>query len=128
MELPRRPAPETRYIDATEPRVTVVGGLGAGDTTIVFVYGEHDYGSRAVLEDALAGIDGPVLVDLAWCDFVDTAVVSVIFAAHTRLARAGHELELIVPANHEHIARRLQVLHADSVVVVHESLPGELRG
>jgi anti-anti-sigma regulatory factor len=77
------------------PRVQTTTGLGyRRDIAIVFLYGEHDYGSRAMLETELAPLGGTVVVDLSWCAFLDSSIISIILAKHTQLQREGGHLGL----------------------------------
>ena len=66
------------------PRVQTTTGLGyRRDIAVVFLYGEHDYGTREMLERELVPLDGTVVIDLSWCAFLDSSIISIILSKHT---------------------------------------------
>jgi anti-anti-sigma regulatory factor len=118
---PITPAPRDAS-DAT-PRVRTVTGLGHRcEVVVVFVHGEHDYGSRTVLEEALAPLGGAVVVDLSWCAFLDSSIVAVILSKHAELKKSGDRLEVIIPPAQEHLASLFDVLGLRALVQVRERL------
>jgi anti-anti-sigma factor len=75
--------------------------------------------------ETLAGVDGNVLVDLSDCEFIDSSVISVLLERAGKVKRDGHRLELVVPPANETIARVLNIVRADAVLVVHLERPTE---
>ena len=99
----------------------MVAGLGDGrDVAVVFLHGEHDYGSRTLLERELAPLGGTVVVDLSGCAFLDSSIIATILAKHAELERAGDHLEVIIPAAHEHLASLFDLLGLRALVRVRE--------
>jgi anti-anti-sigma regulatory factor len=94
-----------RSEEARPQTLRVVKGLGhAHGSTVVFLYGEHDYASRHAVEFALDPLSGHVVVDLSWCAFLDSSIIAMLLAKHAALARAGTELEIVFPPRHDHLA------------------------
>jgi anti-anti-sigma regulatory factor len=112
------------YLEPRDARVRVVDGLGSRDPiAVVVLYGEHDYASREVLEDALEPIASNVLVDLSWCAFLDSSIVAVILAKHAELEAQGRWLELVVPSRHTDLARAIDRLGVSQLLAVREPAP-----
>jgi anti-anti-sigma factor len=111
---------------ATPPRIEVElqPANAPAYAAIVSLHGEHDLATSGDVESALAGIYGPVLVDLTACEFVDTTVVRIILAKRLELEREGHRLELVIPPENQ-INRTLEVLGLASFMIVHERVPGD---
>jgi anti-anti-sigma regulatory factor len=107
------------------PMVRVEPGLGLPQRpiTAVFLLGEHDFGCRELVEDALAPLHADLLVDLSWCTFIDSAVIASIIAKHRALAEEGHRLELIVPPAHTELSRTFERLGARSILPVRDAPP-----
>jgi anti-anti-sigma regulatory factor len=107
------------------PLVRTERGLGLPHqpVTVVFLHGEHDFGSRGLVADALEPIDGDVLVDLSWCTFVDSSVIALILGKHAALESAGHTLEIILPPSHGHLTRTFDRLGARTVVPIRDAPP-----
>ena len=104
------------------PRVHTTTGLGyRRDIAVVFLYGEHDYGSRAMLETELAPLVGTVVVDLSWCAFLDSSIISIILSKHTQLEREGGHLEVIIPPTQEHLANLFGVLGLQGTLDVRDA-------
>ena len=96
---------------ARAPRVQTTTGLGyRRDIAVVFLYGEHDYGTREMLEGELAPLDGTVVIDLSGCAFLDSSIISIILSKHTQLEREGGHLEVIIRPTQEHLASLFGVL------------------
>jgi anti-anti-sigma regulatory factor len=107
------------------PLVRVEHGLGLPQrpVTAVFLHGEHDFGCRELVDDALAPLHTDLLVDLSWCTFIDSAVIGSILAKHQLLAEEGHRLELIVPPAHTQLWRTFERLGARSILPVLDAPP-----
>ena len=107
------------------PSVRVCPQLGSErrSVTVVFVHGQHDFASRDLLARTLAPLRGHVLVDLSWCTFVDSSVISTILARHGELTREGGQLELIVPRTNEPLTRTFRRLGASALLPVHDGRP-----
>ena len=118
-------APPTRESgERSGPRVRIVDGLGGHDPiTVVVVYGEHDHAVRALLGDALAGIETNVIVDLTWCAFIDSSIVAVLLEQHAALVTEGRWLELVVPGRNREVARAIERLGVGHLVPVREAVP-----
>jgi anti-anti-sigma factor len=94
-----------RFDRARPQALRVVEGLGRGHgSTVVFLYGEHDYASRTAVESALDPLSGHIVVDLSWCAFLDSSIIAMLLAKHAALARDGAELEIVLPARHDHLS------------------------
>jgi anti-anti-sigma factor len=89
---------------------------------VVHVRGGHDIATSRQLRDALAQVDGDVLLDLSDCAFIDSSVIFVIFADSNRRTEAGHRLELLAPRTNAAIRRTLEIARARDILPVHESL------
>jgi anti-anti-sigma regulatory factor len=102
----------------------VVEGLGhAHGSTVVFLYGEHDYASRGAVESALDPLSGHVVVDLSWCAFLDSSIIAMILAKHAALARDGTELEIVLPPRHDHLAATFHQLGVRHLLHVRDAPP-----
>jgi anti-anti-sigma regulatory factor len=105
-------------------RFRVVTNLGQWrETSVVFLFGEHDYSTRGTLESALAPLTGHVVIDLSWCEFVDSSVIAVMLAKHVSLASEGGRVELVAPPTHAHLMRSVETLGIRTIVGVHDD-PG----
>jgi anti-anti-sigma regulatory factor len=109
------------------PTVRVRTGLGDArrPTTVIHVVGEHDYGSRAMLVEALEPVDGHVIVELSSCTFIDTSAIGAIIGKALALGKAGHRLELVVPRSAP-LARTVDRLQVGMLVPVLDALPQAL--
>jgi anti-anti-sigma regulatory factor len=104
-------------MDELEPAraasIRVRDGLGESQRpiTLIHVYGEHDFGSRAILASALAPLEGHVVIDLTPCTYLDSAVIGAILGKALALGKAGYRLELVVPdsGSVSHIVKRLGI-------------------
>jgi anti-anti-sigma regulatory factor len=112
------------------PFVRVEPGLGRPrrPITAVFLHGEHDFGSRALVDDALASIHSDVLVDLSWCTFVDSSIIAMILAKHAALEREGRQLEVILPPTQTHLSRTFDRLGARQLMSVLDAPPSTRPG
>jgi anti-anti-sigma regulatory factor len=107
-----------------EPTVTVElrPGREAGYAAVVDVCGEPDIATSDDVAEALRGLEGSVLVDLAECRFLDSSVISVLLADLRRRTHEGYGLDL-VPQSNRQISRILQVSSIRSLRSVHEHGP-----
>ena len=85
--------------------------------------GEHDYGSKGRVEQALADLNGHVLIDLTDCDLIDTSIINVLLTKHRELQRAGFKLELIIPSTQVHLSRTFDLLGIRNLVTIREDRP-----
>jgi anti-anti-sigma factor len=89
---------------------------------VVRMHGGHDIATSRELRDALAPLEGDVLLDLSDCQFIDSSVIFVIFAEANRRTEHGTRLELLVPRGNTAIRRTLEIACAREILPVHESL------
>jgi hypothetical protein len=104
--------------------VEVRSRLGSAGTpvTVIDAFGEHDYAARGVLASTLEKCHGHVIVDLARCTFLDTAVIGALIGKALELGKQGDRLELIVPRSAP-FARKIDQLHFGTVLPVLNSMP-----
>jgi anti-sigma B factor antagonist len=69
-----------------------------GSTTTVIACGELDLAARDALRDALAPLDGAVVVDLEQVTFLDSSCIGVLAGAGQRLQERGGDLRVRNPA------------------------------
>jgi hypothetical protein len=121
----RDAGPHTRDDPAREPTVRVRTGLGREirGVSLVSLSGEHDYGSAAVVEEALRPLTGHLLVDLSPCQLIDTASINVILTKHRSLALDGYTLELLIPPARVHLTRVFDLLGIRNLMTVHAQPP-----
>jgi anti-anti-sigma factor len=103
VEVERRPAREPAF------------------AAVVRLCGEHDLATSAGVREALAPIQGSVLVDLSACAFLDSSVPTVLVLDACERAHAGQRIELLVPAANASVRRTLQVSGLTDVLVVYEA-------
>jgi anti-anti-sigma factor len=84
----------------------------------VKLLGEHDMATIGAIKDALAPINGNVLVDLSDCSFIDSSAINVFVSDSQSRTREGHRLELFVPNENATVARTLQVSGLDAFLHV----------
>jgi len=81
---------------------------GDADCTVVWVRGDHDIATKAVLAAAVARAaqldDVPLLVDLSAVTFMDASTVGLLVASRNRLRARGQSLEVRAPSA---LARRV---------------------
>src|SRR6476646_5364869 len=113
--------------ERSRPSIRIRHGLGDArrPTTVIHVVGEHDYGSRSMLIEALEPVDGHLVVDLSRCTFIDKSVIAAIIAKALALGKAGHRLELVVPRTAP-LARTVDRLQVASLMPVLNELPQTL--
>jgi anti-anti-sigma factor len=90
---------------------------------VVVLHGEHDLATVSAIADALARVDGNVLVDLSPCTFLDSSAIGAIMGGSLQLERAGHVLEVVAPPDNGMVARTLEIVRLCDVVPVHPSHP-----
>jgi anti-anti-sigma factor len=89
---------------------------------VVALRGEHDLATCMKVADALAPIDGDVLLDLTGCEFIDATVIGVVVSKLVSLQREGHRLDLLIdPATY--VARVVDIVRLGDVVTVLRELP-----
>jgi anti-anti-sigma factor len=98
-----------------------------GFAAIVWLRGEHDLDSSVAIREALDSVDGDVLIDLAGCGFMDSAVIGTLLRLHQNRARGGSRLELVVPPENRIIARTIEVASLRELITVHERVPARPR-
>jgi anti-sigma B factor antagonist len=78
------------------------------DECVVTAVGEVDMASAPRLDDALAAVQGRVVVDLAGVTFLESMGISVLVRAHNRLREEGGRLTIRNP--HENVRFVLKVV------------------
>lgn len=106
------------------PSVRVRHGLGdlRRPITLIHAWGEHDFRSRGILTNALAPLEGHVVVDLTRCTYLDSAVIGAILGKALALGKAGYRLEVVVPSSGS-ISTRFARLGVHNLVSVLDALP-----
>ncbi len=94
-----------------------------GFAAIVTLRGEHDLDSSDAIRDALAGVDGDVLIDLSECGFLDSSVIGTLLRTSRDRQLAGSRVELIVPPTNRIIVRTVEVASLRDLLTVHDALP-----
>lgn len=97
-----------------------------GYAAIVVLCGEHDLATSGDVEAAVSPVDGPLLIDLSQCEFVDSTVVGVMMAKSKALAREGHQLTLVVPPSNRQIRRVFDVIGMASMATLLDEMPPSL--
>jgi anti-anti-sigma regulatory factor len=110
---------------STAPRVRVRYGLGdpRRPITVIHVLGEHDFASRSLLAGALEPLEGHVVVDLAACTFIETSLIGTIIGKAVALAKAGQQLEVVVPPTGGFVSRTVERLGVRTLLPVLDALP-----
>jgi anti-anti-sigma factor len=109
----RRATPDRPGIDVTLD----TGGYMA----VVALRGEHDIATRDAVRVALGRLRGPVLVDLADCEFIDSTIIETLLAYAQQLAAEGHHLELRLPPPRSVVARSLELINIRDAIQVCDS-------
>jgi anti-anti-sigma factor len=110
---------ETGEIIETAVEVEFLPSRAPAFAATVTLIGEHDLATSPQIRDALAPIDGNVLLDLSECDFIDSSVLYVIVSAMQEREREGKRLELVVPPGNVRVLRTLEITGVLDVVTVH---------
>jgi hypothetical protein len=90
---------------------------------IVSFVGAHDVASANEIGDALASVDGDILVDLSDCTFIDSAVVAAVLVRARNLKRDGYRLELVLPPGNSVLSRVVGEVLAKEPLVVYPERP-----
>jgi anti-anti-sigma factor len=96
---------------------------GSGFSARVRLCGEHDLATSREVVDALAPLDGNVLVDLSACEFIDSTIIAALLNDAQGRAREGKRLELLVPPENRTVLRTLEVSGVIDLVPVHTASP-----
>ncbi len=91
-----------------------------GGVDVIHVTGELDLATAPRVEEALAALDGEVVVDLAQCTFLDSAGIRTLMGAARALGEGGHTLRVV--SGDPGIVRLFELTGVDSVIPVHPSL------
>lgn len=67
---------------------------------VVRIKGRFDAAQSGRVEEVLDGLEGSTWVDCSELDYISSAGLGVLFAAHKRLADRGQSLGLIHPSPH----------------------------
>ena len=109
------PPPRPSFVVATE---------WLGDVPVVSLAGELDLATAPALERTLIPLcdaaDGPVIVDLARCTFIDLRGLRVLLAAQEHLERSKQPLALVV--GRSVLLRVFQVTRVESLFEFHSSI------
>jgi anti-anti-sigma factor len=109
---------------APAPSVAIDGN-GAGAARTVVCRGEIDAVSapdlRELLAEACASEPERLTIDLTRATFIDSVGVSVLLAAHARLAATGGATDVVASPI---VARTLSIMQVDTVIDVRVAEPG----
>jgi anti-anti-sigma factor len=101
-----------------------VSDLDGGIQTIA-VRGELDLSTASDLERPLEGVlesgEGPVLVDLSECEFIDSTGIALIVRAMQRLQDDGARRTLVVCSYNDQVRRVLEITGLDVSIPVHRT-------
>jgi anti-anti-sigma factor len=112
--------------DAPTPRAIEVelGPSGGSEPSArVRLRGEHDLATSREVIDALARLDGNVLVDLSACEFIDSTIIAALLNDARARAGEGKRLELLVPPENRTVSRTLEVSGAIDLLSIHTDPP-----
>ena len=93
--------------------------------TIVRIHGEVDLSNAERLHDELSSRVGEapwLVLDLAGCDYLDSAGLSAIAMIHARCRGRGVHLRIVVPTSAATIDRVLSITGMDMVLQVDRSI------
>jgi anti-anti-sigma factor len=94
-----------------------------GGIQIIAVRGELDLSTapdlERPLEDALENGEGPILVDLSECEFIDSTGIALIVRATQRLEGDGAGRTLVVCSYNDQVRRVLDITGLDVSIPVH---------
>ncbi|HEY1478745.1 MAG TPA: STAS domain-containing protein [Gaiellales bacterium] len=88
---------------------------------LVTLHGGHDIATSRDLRDALASLDGDVLLDLSECEFMDSSVIYAVFSDSHARTQHGHRLELVVPPENRIVTRILEIAGARELLAIHRA-------
>ena len=104
--------------------IEVAAASTPGYAATVILRNEHDLATSQGIEAMLAPLLGNVLVDLSECDFMDSAVITVLLLKARELEREGFRLELVVPPENVQVARIAEIVGLRAFTTVHDRRPG----
>jgi anti-anti-sigma factor len=92
---------------------------------VISVRGELDLSTAPeldrLLEEALAGSKGSVLVDLSECEFIDSTGIALIVRAWQRLEGGEGSRQLLVCSHNDQVRRVLEVTGLGLSIPVHKT-------
>lgn len=116
------------------PFAVTVTGLDEG-IQMVSVKGELDLSTAPELERPLDGVlaagGGPVLIDLAGCEFIDSTGIALLVRAWQRLESEGDGRNLAICSGNDQVRRVLEITGLEVSIPVHrtrEQAVAALRG
>jgi anti-anti-sigma factor len=96
-----------------------------GGIQVIAVRGELDLSTapdlERPLEEALANGEGPILVDLSECEFIDSTGIALIVRATQRLEGDGAGRTLAVCSYNDQVRRVLDITGLDVSIPVHRT-------
>jgi anti-anti-sigma factor len=99
-----------------------VSNLDSGVQAIA-VRGELDLSTapdlERSLEDLLENGEGPILVDLSECEFIDSTGIALIVRARQRLESDGRGRNLVVCSYNDQVRRVLDITGLDVSIPIH---------
>jgi anti-anti-sigma factor len=99
-----------------------IGDLEHGVRTIS-VRGELDLSTapelEGPLEQALENDEGPVLIDLTECEFIDSTGIALIVRAWQRLQNGGSVRALVLCSQNDQVRRVLEITGLELSIPVH---------
>jgi anti-anti-sigma factor len=98
-------------------------------TAIITIFGEHDLFTKDQVLETLECAQHwtNVIVDLTSCEFLDSSVIGVLFAAHYAPQAACERFELIAPETAGFVDRALDLMGVREVIRTHKSIEAALR-
>lgn len=104
------------------PFAVSVGDLEQGVRTIS-VRGELDLSTapnlEGPLEEALENDQGPVLIDLSQCEFIDSTGIALIVRAWQRLQSGENGRPLVICSHNDQVRRVLEITGLELSIPVH---------
>ena len=96
-----------------------------GGIQVVSVKGELDLSTapdlERPLEDALENGQGPLLVDLSDCEFIDSTGIALIVRAWQRLEAGGNGRSLLICSHNDQVRRVLEITGLELSIPVHRT-------
>ncbi len=91
----------------------------------ISVRGELDLGTapqlEGPLEEALESGEGPVLIDLSECEFIDSTGIALIVRAWQRLSSGENGRALVICTHNDQVRRVLEITGLELSIPVHET-------
>lgn len=101
-----------------------IGDLEQGVQT-VSVRGELDLSTAPELEGPLDGViengEGPVLIDLSDCEFIDSTGIALIVRAWQRLDNGDSARRLVICSNNDQVRRILEITGLQLSIPIHST-------